>query len=393
MHTIPLNTTITLPGTHGRADRRLTLWDTLELDGITYIAALPEGAEQGAPILLQQTTDEDGAVGYRRTYRKQEQALAQFRRRDKRFVQIGAVDKYEVRGRLQHCISAAFDAADWDSGAAGEQDLTAPVECVRQLYRAVDYAFDRYGDAVPPGCAAGMRYLVNVNEYSFHPAFLLTTLFVLLLAGAEIQLRYPGERWNYFDPDPVLDELVTISPTVQRVKIDPHAEREYLQWANWGGMVDRIVDLGDAANMYHRYLRYKRAFHAPATRYVWVDYTDNQNLQDDEQLQNYGDRCYACCYDYEAMYNARMTDLHSIETYVGMDYEPCTEEELHRELCLNADNPLFMDKVQLVVFTDKPEADFRLPDDLRSRVQLVRQQQLSDNDLLYDFMQLLKPEE
>ena len=392
MHTIPLHTTITLPGTHGRADRRLTLWDALELEDTTYIAALPEGTEQGAPVLLQQVTDAAGATSYRRIYRNQEQALAQFRRRDKRFVQIGAVDKYEVCGRLQHCISAAFDAADWDNGAAGGQDLTAPVECVRQLYRAVDYAFDRYGDAVTPGCAAGMRYLVNVNEYSFHPAFLLTTLFVLLLAGAEIHLRYPGERWNYFDPDPVLDELAAISPEVHRLNIASHAEKEYLAWANETGKIDRIVDLGDAANMYYRYLRYTRPFHAPATRFVWVDYTDNQNLQDDEQLQDYGDRCYACCYDYEAFYSADMDELHSIDTYAGMDYEPCTEVELHRELHLNADNPLFMDKVQLLVFTDKPESAFRLPADLCPRVQLVRQNQLSGDDLLYDFMQLLKPE-
>lgn len=390
MHTIPLHTTITLPGAYGHPDRRLTLWDTLEADGITYIAALPEGKESGPPLLLRADADEDGTLHYRRTAHLQEQMLAQFRRRDKRFVRIEQVDKYEVRGRLLHCISAAFDAADWDDGCAAGQDLTAPVECVRQLYRAVDYAFDRYGDAVIPGCAAGRRYLVNVNEYGFHPAFLLTTLYVLLLAGADILLRYPGERWNYFDPDAILDELTAISPTVQRLDIPGHAERGYLRVANELEGIDRIVDLGDAANMYHRYLRYTRPFHAPATRYVWVDYTDNQTLQDDEVLQQYGDRCYACCYDYEAFYNAAMKELHTIDTYAGMDYECCTLAELFDELHRNADNPLFRDKVQLVVFTDKPEDAFRLPEDLQLRTHLTRQHQLSGNDLLYDFMQLLE---
>ena len=389
MLNLPLHTVIPLPGLKGRPDRRLLLCDALEQDGVTYAAALPEGETHGRPLLLQVTTDDAGALQYRLLYSGKEELAAQFRHRNACFMQLQQVDALEVRNRLYHCISVAYAGSGWDDGTAPDCKLLDPVRSVRQLHRAVNWAFDRYGAAIEPGRAAGRCYLVNVNEYSFHPAFLITTLFVLLLAGAKILLRYPGERWNYFDPDAFLDELIKVSPGVEPVPPTLERERDYLHWVNTEADIDRIVDLGDAANMYHRYLRYTHPFHAPTTRMVWGDYADNQALQDDKLLQEYGDRCYACCCDYEAFYNAAMSDLHTIDTYAGMDYEICTPAQFLDELRRNADNPLFRDKVQLVVFTDAAGSVLPLPPALDSRVVRYSRPQLDGDDLLYDFTQLL----
>lgn len=316
--------------------------------------------------------------------------------------------KEEVRKRMHLCAQeAAKYITKWNKGGPAEPDLTWPVVSLEHLHRIIDWVYDNYADRVEENQAADQVYCLHIDDSPIgHPVYYIGTFMVLFLAGVKkIWVEYsgfyepPGSRY-VFDPvgDRILREIISGFSNRCFIREDILTKNEdtaVIKFVNSTPEVDHVVQMGNQYGSYWRMERYRKdiVIHTPTSNKVWIDYQYAADFQKDENLYNFGDRCWEGALNYECFYSSRIEETYSEDVYAWMDYEDqwVWKTFVGEERKWKEEHPNYVDTVPIYLFGDEEVIEDCLKD-MPDCLYPVTKDSFSLNKVYYDFTDLLKKE-
>ncbi len=271
------------------------------------------------------------------------------------------------------------------------KDIDTVLDCI-------DYISAQYKDKITDGCAENIGYFLNSYRFpDSHSINILTTIYILLVADANIYVLYDG---SFFEKDYdksvaryFLDELLTVYERAHKITVAKEMTRfthtvikEFVRSHN---DIKHIVDFGDFVNFYSKAVLFEELnlrVHLPAAHYVIMDYSESEISEHDTQLLiSFGEKCWNGLIDYAAY----ASEENEHEEAYGFSICGLFFTELSMFYALE-DIKHIADKVTTVIFTDKDESELRLPEGFYECCNVFLSKDYNDDILNYDFTQLLK---
>lgn len=252
-----------------------------------------------------------------------------------------------------------------------------------------------YKDQVADGCANGVGYVLNIDRIcDVHPVYIMVTLYLLLIADANIYIIYDG---SYYDAknhlsriNSFLDEFLNAYEKAEKVivvkemtyKMDTVLKYFLASHKN----IKHIVVFGDFISF-----RPNEAIlsnkdiqvHLPAAHYVIKNYSkDNISSHDRQVLASFGRKCRYGYIDYAAY---KADDNKHTQAY-GFDIDV-----MYTDLAIFNTIKEFkgqIDKFVTIIFTDKNKDELNYPEEFYESLDVYFSKNYNDNILNYDFTQL-----
>ncbi len=209
---------------------------------------------------------------------------------------------------LYNCMVNSIQKHTTETKDKSSQQYTFPYIYPRNDDEACDYLdkiYNIYRDELVDGCANGIGYVINIEEFSdFHPVYCLVTVYSLLVADADMYFIYDefdfdGNRCSY-KLIGLLEEFVNTYGKAKRVTVEEKFKYSIntfirlllLKYKN----IEHIIYFGDFLNYYpNQELLSKNniKIHLPSAHYIIRNYsTENIPSHDKQILHSFGDKCF-----------------------------------------------------------------------------------------------------
>lgn len=303
---------------------------------------------------------------------------------------------------LYKCAERVFDNEDIVIVKTLTSDISVcpfgKLETLAQTKEHLDYIYRTYYDVFKDGAMDGVGYLFCIDQfYDTHPVTVLTVLYALLIADADIYLIYKRSYNKTKEDEDVikclLDELVSSYEKAQTLTVPADltcfTHEVIEEFVKSHEDVKHIVDIGDFVNFHNKsgfFARIGLRVHLPAAHYVIMNYANEEvSVRDRQILESFGKKCYNGYVDY-AGYQSR-SNQHPPQ--YGFDVCDLFETDLTMLARLNEIRHI-ADRVVTVIFTDKSMEELGYPEELCECCDVYLSKEYNDNILNYDFTQLLK---
>lgn len=252
-----------------------------------------------------------------------------------------------------------------------------------------------YRDQVNDGCANGVGYILNIDRFcDAHPVYIMVTLYLLLIADANIYIIYDGSYYDANNHSSILksflDEFLNAYEKAEKVIVveemtyKMNVVLKYFLASHKD--IKHIVEFGDFINFRpHEKIPSNKAVkvHLPAAHYVIKNYSkDNISSRDRQVLDSFGCKCRYGYIDYAA-YEA---DGNKHTQAYGFDIDV-----MHTDLAIFNTIKDFkgqIDKFVTIIFTDKDKEELNYPEELYECLDVHFSKNYNDSILNYDFTQL-----
>ena len=255
------------------------------------------------------------------------------------------------------------------------------IKSAQELLWTLDYAAE---NAPTPGDTRE-GYLLYVNNYpEFHPVFLLSAVYVLLAAGAEVHVRYGQEREQLCNRIP--EALAKRGLVREFLPRDPDCDQEVRDYITRHRLTN-LVFLGDAANSHCRLPLVRdtgiRRLFSPADHLLIADFAQEPVWNEKRRL--FEDLCWSGSVDYEGY---RAPTNQAEEVYLGFDFGDLFwgADAVVKERKAQA---VIADKIPAILFTDRPRDRVWRPKGIESCCAVVFFEDYDCRFPLYDFSQLV----
>lgn len=305
---------------------------------------------------------------------------------------LRAVDKAERAIRLSKLSLALLSVAGEDlpdRANYAKQDFYPlnKIESFEELVWTLEYVSGTYKNRVRVDSCKGMKYLLFVDEIpAGHPVFLLATLYVLLVAGADIYVRYAKDVSRAHNR--ILDALVQNEVVHCFEPRNWYSDQEVISYVT-RNKINRVVFLGDAANTHNACSMAKRMkperVYFPSAHLLIVDYA--KKPEHSSATERFGNKCWCEVIDYNG-YPAP-THNKEVDFYVGFDYDDLFWGAADIIDSWN-ELPGMNDKIPAIIFTDRPREQAWLPEGIEKCCTVTFIEDYDSNYPIYDFTQLLR---
>lgn len=301
---------------------------------------------------------------------------------------------------LKYCVCSAAEKLDWDDAECDDTEFypMAEIKSIKQLYECIDYIADNYSDIAKPHSLEGVGYYF----YTFvggapHPVFVLTSLYILLKAGADIYINnthiYDNGKFNSakaLNLDFIVNKLIDVCPKVHVVSIkDKYKSYELNQFFSNHPEISHALDFDDYANIYERlriYEKFNLNVHTPGSYLVITNYSKKGASKNQiKNINKFGYMCFQGVIDYEAY---RHSENECEDCCFGFDYADLFwgyEASLDMWKDLKSKH----DKQNIVVFTDKSKIKSKIRSDAYIENNVILIEDFDCDYPVYDFKQLL----
>ena len=223
--------------------------------------------------------------------------------------------KNSLNKRLHKCVDIALSPLlPWEVNQPEEKILLHPVLSIEHVHYIVDELFrqlcecgeNRWKDA---GCEQDEFY-VNVAETpGIHPAYMLGTLIMLLLAKpkkiwVECFLSSPDKDTIYLG-NPVtgrlLKRLLKEFPELELVRFEENfGEKRGIEFVNEHPAITHVVEIGEGIGAFWKKPYYQNdvTLHYPTALFVWMQYSSPDHIQMDKLPERFGEYCFEESYSY-----------------------------------------------------------------------------------------------
>lgn len=301
---------------------------------------------------------------------------------------------------MYYCIEDMFEnelqEQEDDNVDENGFSLFSNLNSKKQWHHCLDQIYWIYKDSFNDGCAKDIGYIFSLDDVlDTHPINILTAIFALLVAEANIYVLYDGsfpiEESNRETINVFLDKFLIRCTNAKKISLPK--EMRYRKHVNIEYQIKRnkdikhIVIFGDFVNFHNEVgmLEYMNLrVHLPAAHYLIMNYSKKDISTHDKQvLLSFGSKCSRGNVDY-AGYESE--DNQHAPAY-GFDVCTLFETDLTMFYELKDIKPL-VDKVTTVVFTDKTKEELNYPEEFYEVCNVVFSKNFNDNIINYDFKQL-----
>lgn len=291
-------------------------------------------------------------------------------------------------GHLMAACRAARMALNSNAKPVRREDFY-PLREVRtwdELLWTLNYVVGAYADRVEPRSKSGEKYMLVVSNVPVgHPVYLLATLFVLLVSGAEIHVRYSLEERDVYSL--ILDSLADQGLVRVFEPENPYSKEELAAYIT-GNKLENLVFLGDALNAHSTFslLRKTGVTSAwyPSAHLLIADFHEEPVLTD--KHHDFSDQCFCEVLDYSA-YRAPTNEPE--DTYLGFDFGDAfwgADAEVNTWNSLECIRSRF----PAIIFSDRPREEVWLPKGIEKCCDVVFFEDYDCKYPLYDFLQIIR---
>lgn len=299
---------------------------------------------------------------------------------------------------MNQCMTKALKNHKEDKGTECYPHFSFPYIIPKDdegIHTYLSNIYHIYKDQVDDGCAKGVGYILNIAQIcDVHPVYIMVTLYLLLIADANIYIIYDG---SYYDTknhssmlNSFLDEFLNKYEKAKKVivveemtyKMDAVLKYFLASHKN----IKHIVEFGDFINFYPNkaILSTKDIqVHLPSAHYVIKNYSkDNISSHDRQILASFGRKCRYGFIDYAA-YEA---DGNKHTQDYGFDIDV-----MYTDLAIFNTIKEFksqIDKFVTIIFTDKNIEELNYPEEFYECFDVHFSKNYNDSILNYDFTQL-----
>lgn len=290
-----------------------------------------------------------------------------------------------VYRQLLDAVEAAGSSLP-EAPAAKDFSPLDPPSSREVLRKALEYVESTYKNRIPQDVKTGERvFLILESCFPGHPVYLLGTLYMLLLAEAEIYVRYDDEDDRpYAAITTHLLEAGCLQPSGLDYCCRSSDCREFMQEKQ----VERLVILGDTANNSclvndAEWAGVSRV-NLPSAHLLITDFLQEKEMT--PALTRFSNLCGDELIDYEA-YRAHNNPNHGV--YLGFDVADLFWDA---RAVVNSHNKLKLqgDLKPAIIFTDRPRDQVMLPAGIEKCYRVVFFEDWDVRAPLYDFTQLLR---
>lgn len=294
-----------------------------------------------------------------------------------------------------NCAMATLDGIKKSKETKMGYNLFTEPQSPKEIEEYFGSVYHLYKDLIEEGSAEGVGYLLNIDRiHDCHPIYVYITLYLLLVANANIYILYDGsycdyepERWS---ANRFIDAFLETYDKAKKIVVSEemtYKKSVVIEWFIRSHLdIKHLVYVGDFINFHPNENILKKLginAHFPAAHYVIVNYTNEIiPIRDRQLLSSFGRKCFNAEIDYAA-YTA---DDNKHSPRYGFDIDVMYTDLVYFNTLKNfKDN---VDKIVTVIFTDKSKTELNYPEEFYELFDVYFSSEFNDNIINYDFGQL-----